>query len=95
MEEKNTVKFKSRQFAIDIIMLYKWICENKRNMFCPSRFFVVELALERTSPRQNQVSQKKTFSPKCILRSKKVARLYFGSTLCMQLIILMTQTSMN
>ena len=30
MEEKNTVKFKSRQFAIDIIMLYKWICEIKK-----------------------------------------------------------------
>ena len=30
MEKENTVKFKSRQFAIDIINLYKSIVENKK-----------------------------------------------------------------
>lgn len=30
MEKENTVKFKSRQFAIDIIYLYKELVENKK-----------------------------------------------------------------
>ena len=30
MEKENTVKFKSRQFAIDIINLYKELVENKK-----------------------------------------------------------------
>ena len=30
MEKENTVKFKSRQFAIDIIYLYKDLAENKK-----------------------------------------------------------------
>ena len=30
MEKENTVKFKSRQFAIDIINLYKVLVENKK-----------------------------------------------------------------
>ena len=30
MEKENTVKFKSRQFAIDIIYLYKDLVENKK-----------------------------------------------------------------
>ena len=30
MEKENTVKFKSRQFAIDIINLYKSLVENKK-----------------------------------------------------------------
>ena len=30
MEKENTVKFKSRQFAIDIINLYKDLVENKK-----------------------------------------------------------------
>lgn len=95
MEEKNTVKFKSRQFAIDIIMLYKWICENKKEYVLSKQILRSGTSIGANIAEAESGISKKTFSPKCILRSKKVARLYFGSTLCMQLIILMTQTSMN
>ena len=42
-EKDNVIKRKSRDFAIDIINLYKWLCEIQHEYICPSSYYVLEL----------------------------------------------------
>ena len=41
---ENVIEIKSFEFSVRIINLYKYLMYEKRNMFFPSSFFVVEQA---------------------------------------------------
>ena len=59
MRECNTILIKSKQFALRIVRLYKYLCENKKkNMFFLSKLLEAEQALEPTQKKQAQLNQK-------------------------------------
>ncbi len=38
MEKQNTAEYKSKKFAVRIVNLYKYLCSEKKNLFCQNKF---------------------------------------------------------
>lgn len=83
MGKENTVKFKSRQFAIDIINLYKGLIENKKEYVLSKQVLRSGTSIGANIAEAEAGISKKDFLAKIyILPSKSVAKLSFGSTSC-------------
>ena len=58
--KKNIVQEKSYAFALRIVKLYRWLCEEKRSMFCQNNSLYPALPLGPMSRRLLAGSLKKT-----------------------------------
>lgn len=74
IDEKLTAKYKSKKFAVRIVKLYKYLCNEKVSLFYQSNYFAQAQASVQTLPKANVQSLKKTFSLKCISHLKNVPK---------------------
>lgn len=68
----------SKVFAVRIVKLYKFLTENKKNMFFQSKFFVQVQVSEQILQKLRLLSVKKTFLRKCIYLLRNVQKLFTG-----------------
>lgn len=80
IDQTATVQYKSKQFAIRIVRLYQYLCNEKRNLFFPSNSFEAAQVSEPISAKANVPSARKNSLQKCILHSKNPTKLYIGLT---------------
>ena len=77
MEEKNTVRFKSREFAIDIIKLYKSLTENKKEFVLSKQILRCGTSIGANIAEAEAAISKKDFLAKIYISFKECCETEF------------------
>ena len=84
MEETLTAKHKSKRFAIRIVRLYQYLCQEKKEFVMSKQLLKSGTSIGANMRRVNVLSAKKIFFQKSILHSKNAAKRSIGLTCSMK-----------
>jgi hypothetical protein len=74
----NIILEKSMNFSVRIVRLYKYLCDEKKNILCQNNFCVEAQVSEQIFTKLITHRQKKIFYQKCIYHLKKLPKQNIG-----------------
>lgn len=90
MKEYNTILIKSKQFALRIVRLYKYLCENKKGYILSKQIVRSETSIGANAKEASVAQSKADFYAKLSISLKEAAETEYWLEIYMKVSTLMT-----
>lgn len=90
MKEYNTILIKSKQFALRIVRLYKYLCENKKEYILSKQIVRSETSIGANAKEASVAQSKADFYAKLSISLKEAAETEYWLEIYMKVSTLMT-----